>query len=637
MLKRGEKIKLNHWAIAGILSLVSICCSQKVKEGFEIAVDKKDGALQIAYRNKPLLYGENLFMQKNETMSGPVTITNNTILFNCDSNHFDLVYEINSKDNIIGFGSNDQKCIDANNYSLLKMFVNNIPDFSEGVALIHDESGNQEYVPVHVKDLELLKSRRVDFFLWQYRSGYYGILKSFEHIEYSEGIIQTQNTNNPGFLSLIYGFGNDPYLLIGKIDNWAKKRNGMSDSLNQSELLPEPLQYIGWSTRRLQEAGLPFNSLSIVASIKAFHINGFPLASVIIEDENSLKTVCSPDHRIFPKGYKSFIQKVNNDNSVHYVGISNLNCEEECTKLYADEGFSFIKIFEEDDIDKSNKVSEDNACISAARYFNDAVMVSNGLMEEYDLLSSIYSKLSKSNRGYPVYSDFRSSQEDAAFVALTRTLSNDPIFISDIPGKQDFKILKAISFPDGKAILSDAPLLPTKDCLFQLSDTSPLKLFTYSNDVGIILICNISEADNVEGTFMISDIWGIQGEMFVLYDYFNRVIQITDKTVKVQVSLHKGEYRLYFALPFKQPFVPIGLISKYNAPKTIRSVSYSEERLRVTVYGEGPLAIASTIEPTKITANSCNLPFHYQDQLLIIDIPSVNKEQTIEVLFNREK
>ena len=198
-------------------------------------------------------------------------------------------------------------------------------------------------------------------------------------------------------------------------------------------------------------------------------------------------------------------------------------------------------------------------------------------------------------------------------------------------------ILKAITFPDGRSIRSDRPLLPTLDCIFQDKGFRPYKFFTFSNDVGVLIIYNILDSNEVVGEFEIADIRGVQGEMFALYDYFNKTIKITDKHDKILLNLHKDECRVFFAIPFTQPFVPIGLISKFNTPKTIRSMSYNDDKLTVTVLGEGPLAVASTIKPYKVKGSSGELSFQYQNQLLMIDIPKTKKEQTIEIYFNKEK
>ena len=58
---------------------------------------------------------------------------------------------------------------------------------------------------------------------------------------------------------------------------------------------------------------------------------------------------------------------------------------------------------------------------------------------------------------------FQSHNPNAEFHAIARALNCGPIYFTDNIGEQNFKLLSALVYADGRIIHSETPLLPTSD------------------------------------------------------------------------------------------------------------------------------------------------------------------------------
>lgn len=240
------------------------------------------------------------------------------------------------------------------------------------------------------------------------------------------------------------------------------------------------------------------------------------------------------------------------------------------------------------------------------------------------VLCNAYNSTWWSQMVYPDYDMFQSHHPQAEFHAVARAISGGPIYITDTPGEQNMDIITKLIYKNGAIIRADQPALPTEDCLFNVSDSKPFKMFTTSNGVGILAIFNVADADSVKGNFKISDIPNLKSENFILYNYFTKnAIKSTLSNV-FQLNIARLKQELFFAIPYNNEFAAIGLVEKYNAPKTVSKVSKINKSYRVELVEKGKFAAYSEIKPSSIEdSKGKNCKFTYINNLIeILDCDS---------------
>ncbi len=234
---------------------------------------------------------------------------------------------------------------------------------------------------------------------------------------------------------------------------------------------------------------------------------------------------------------------------------------------------------------------------------------------------------------YPDYDEFESYNPNAVFHAIARAISDGPVYVTDKPGKQDFAVLRPLVYNNGRIIRTDMPARPTEDCLFQVQDPKPFKAFSMSGKVGLLAVWNVADADSVTGAFKPSDVHGIQGEKFFVYEYFSKSHEVMERDQSMPLKLGRMGYRLYYVSPIENGFAPIGLVDKYNAPGTIEKVSRTGSVVTVKV-GEGGAFVAySSVRPKKVTVNGGETLFDYGAGIVSVKMEGKLRNPVIRMSF----
>ncbi len=262
--------------------------------------------------------------------------------------------------------------------------------------------------------------------------------------------------------------------------------------------------------------------------------------------------------------------------------------------------------------------------------------------ETYDLehgnagahvLQALYNSLYFSQMVFTDYDMFQSHNPNAVIHALARTLNNGPIYLTDIPGRQNFDILRRIVYSDGRSIRAGASLLPAKDCLFQLQEPRLFKAFSKVRTTGLLALMNLADADTVSGYFSPGDVEGLTGSDFAVYDYFDGKVQLAKKTDRFPVSLSRMGYRLKYIVPLRNGFAAFGLVNKYNAPATIIGEKWMGKSVSITIYEGGNFKAYCKAKPNNVTINEHKANFSYADGLLSIDLPASLKKPVVTIAF----
>ena len=160
--------------------------------------------------------------------------------------------------------------------------------------------------------------------------------------------------------------------------------------------------------------------------------------------------------------------------------------------------------------------------------------------------------------------------------SLLRAVSGGPVYISDTLHRSRTEELEPICIKTGEILMCDNAAVPTKDCLFQNPVTSGkvLKLQNTANDCGIIAAFNLNKENKmVNGTVSPSDIDGIKGEEFAIYEHYSRAFKIVKKQEKIDISLmDNDDHSLFIIVPLINGNGVIGKTDKYISPKTAETL-----------------------------------------------------------------
>jgi raffinose synthase len=243
------------------------------------------------------------------------------------------------------------------------------------------------------------------------------------------------------------------------------------------------------------------------------------------------------------------------------------------------------------------------------------------------VLQAVYNAVYFSQMVYPDFDMFESNNPNAVFHAIARALNCGPIYITDRPGSQNFDVLNSLVYHDGRIVHADKPLLPTVDCLFQLQDKKIFKAFSFNGDAGLLGIFNAADADEVSGKFCAADVEHITGDNFVIYEHFSKQAMVVKKHQQFNVSLARLGYKLFYIIPIKNGFAPLGLTEKYDAPATIIKQHNSIKQATVTLYEGGLFKAYCVKKPKSVSLNGHPFTNNYQfkKNILSMVIPSQDK------------
>lgn len=234
--------------------------------------------------------------------------------------------------------------------------------------------------------------------------------------------------------------------------------------------------------------------------------------------------------------------------------------------------------------------SEDmwNRAISPISRCSDDFMPENSEWFHKHILQCSYNSFVQGQFYYCDWDMWWSDDGQAEKNSILRGISGGPIYVSDPIGRSKKEILDPLVLSDGRILRCDRPAMPTADCLTKNPETSgePFKVQNICGDSGILAAFNLDREDlAVQGTISPSDVEGLEGETFAVYEYFTGEVQILNREARIPLALRNGnEYKLYLFVPYVQDFAALGDVSKFVAPKTIRY----KEGDRIQMYEDVP-------------------------------------------------
>jgi hypothetical protein len=223
-----------------------------------------------------------------------------------------------------------------------------------------------------------------------------------------------------------------------------------------------------------------------------------------------------------------------------------------------------------------------------------------------------------------VYTDFdmfQSHNPNAVMHGIARAFSGGPIYVSDRPGQHQPEFLWPLMTADGRILRADRPLLPTRDCLFQLQDPGLMKAFSLSRGVGVLTVMNCADADTVQGTIRPSDVEGLPGATFGVVDHFQRSVHVLKREDLLAVTLPRLGIGLYYVAPLVDGEAVVGLLEKYNAPAAMRSVARDTRGWSVVLGEGGTFCAILRSAPRRVLIDGVETESSFSNHVFVVVVP----------------
>lgn len=228
---------------------------------------------------------------------------------------------------------------------------------------------------------------------------------------------------------------------------------------------------------------------------------------------------------------------------------------------------------------------------------------------------------------------FWTTHKDAKRHALLRAVSGGPIYVSDKVGETDAEVIQPLIYQDGRIIRCDQAGRPTADRLMvnPVKEEVPLKVWNTSNGTGTIAAFHIHpEAEEVKGTISPADIDGLDGEHFIVFDYYRRLAEGMNLSDTKEITLGKEGYGLYHMIPKRTKVTPIGLLDKYISAHTYTILHESANKLTIQLKEAGRFAFVSSDNDWDIMLNGKKISASEQGSIHVIETPENGEDIIIE-------
>lgn len=211
---------------------------------------------------------------------------------------------------------------------------------------------------------------------------------------------------------------------------------------------------------------------------------------------------------------------------------------------------------------------------------------------------------------WPDHDMFHSSDPNCGrLMAVSKSLSGAPIYISDAPGNMIDEYILPLSYEDGLLLRPIAPGLPLPESAF-LNPLTEKKCYRViaplTNQSAAIALYNLNISDSISviGNVMPSDyqylngliqpypgVGAIPDEGLVLYDwYMKKGIEFNST---YEVDLQGFSDRLLLVCPIQKGWAVIGRSDKYLSPSAVEHVEYDDSSVSFILHERGPLIIYS--------------------------------------------
>lgn len=244
----------------------------------------------------------------------------------------------------------------------------------------------------------------------------------------------------------------------------------------------------------------------------------------------------------------------------------------------------------------------------------------------------------------PDWDMFQSDHWSGEYHAAARAISGGPIYLSDEPGRQNFELIRKLCYDDGSAVRPESAALPAADCL--LTDCSregkPLKIWNHSGPLGTLGLFHVGKrleneevAAPVRGTFSVSDVPVLEGQVFAVHHYQGDQLHLLERGEKPGVELAELGFDLLTLSPVDEGVAPIGLTDKMNPAATVAGGGWiSDDRYETILYWGGTATFYCSTKPRSVFVNGEKARPRYAAKTGRLTVPAPTRGiTTIELQF----
>ncbi len=222
---------------------------------------------------------------------------------------------------------------------------------------------------------------------------------------------------------------------------------------------------------------------------------------------------------------------------------------------------------------------------------------------------------------YPDWDMFWSSKEDSFLEAVGRVASGSLVYISDELSNHDYELIKALCLDDGTLLRANDVGRPTADCLMYhpISDKKLLKVFNRNSKTYILGVMNLCNCE-LEGTASPSDVYGIEGDDFIVFGFRDKALHRLSLKEKISVkySVYGGD--LLTVAPIVNGVAVIGLEGKMNGSAAVSELSFENGVIDAEVIGNGTLKLFAEKPVKALRINGCEKEFSLESSVISVKI-----------------
>ncbi len=236
---------------------------------------------------------------------------------------------------------------------------------------------------------------------------------------------------------------------------------------------------------------------------------------------------------------------------------------------------------------------------------------------QYLVYNNAMNNLWTSTFASPDWDIFQSHLEAGPYHAAARAISGGPIYVTDDPGKQNFRLLHKLCTSDGRILRCAKPALPARDCLFVNCACTPklMKITNHNGATGILglfhcrwegdgLKAEVKDQHPITDSFRPSDIPGLRGKEFALYLHEAHRLIPSGLRTRHTLTLPWRGFEIVTAAPLHQGIACLGLLDKFNGSCAIeRSEWRGKKQLAVELRDGGKIGFYCRKKPRCVEVN----------------------------------
>lgn len=207
--------------------------------------------------------------------------------------------------------------------------------------------------------------------------------------------------------------------------------------------------------------------------------------------------------------------------------------------------------------------------------------------------SSVYNSLYNAEFSHVDGDMLQTHDVTAKINIVLHALSGGSVYLSDHTGKTVPRLAQAFADFDGRLYRCDKIGLPVLDRLYvnPHKDNVLLKLWNVSKDSGYVGLINVDEdGRTITDTVSPSDVYGLKGSEFIMYNYFSKEHKKLNYNDKIEITLNECDTDMFQFAPITDGFAFIGNTDKYIASACVQKVTEIPKRKIFTLREGGSFA-----------------------------------------------